>query len=76
MSAAQHADVLFVKLKENGESDLAKYCDDLGIKNIKFQDFSQVLPIVQSVVNGSVSVTEALEIGDASASVARGDASK
>jgi len=66
MSAAQHADVLFVKLKENGESDLATYCDTLGIKNIKFQDFSQVLPIVREVVTGTKTTAEALAIGNAS----------
>jgi hypothetical protein len=66
MSAAQHADVLFVKLKENGESDLAKYCDNLGIKNIKFQDFSQALPIVQSIVAHTISIEQALAIGDVS----------
>lgn len=64
MSAAQHADVLFIKLNENGESDLAKYCDKVGIKNIKIQNFGQALPIVQNVVDGAISVTEALEIGN------------
>lgn len=65
MSAAQHADVLFIKMKGYEESDLATYCDKLGIKYIKFHDFSQVLPIVEKVVNGSMSVAEALEIGNA-----------
>jgi 2-hydroxy-3-keto-5-methylthiopentenyl-1-phosphate phosphatase len=66
MSAAQHADVLFVKLKENGESDLANYCDNSGIKNIKFQNFSQALPIVQSIVAHTISIEQALAIGDVS----------
>lgn len=65
MSAAQHADVLFVKMKENGESDLANYCDNMGIKNIKFQDFSQALPIVQGIVARTISIEQALAIGDA-----------
>jgi 2-hydroxy-3-keto-5-methylthiopentenyl-1-phosphate phosphatase len=67
MSAAKHADVLFVKMGENDESDLASYCDGLGIKNIKFSDFSQALPIVQAVVKGSKTVQEALDLGDARA---------
>jgi 2-hydroxy-3-keto-5-methylthiopentenyl-1-phosphate phosphatase len=65
MSAAKHADVLFVKLNENGESDLATYCDQEGIKNIKFKDFSQALPIVNAVVSGAMTVMEALEVGNA-----------
>jgi len=66
MSAAKHADVLFVKLNENGESDLATYCDQQGIKNIKFKDFSQALPIVNAIVSGAITVMEALEVGNAS----------
>ncbi|KAG8767198.1 hypothetical protein FRC16_007449, partial [Serendipita sp. 398] len=63
MSAAQHADVLFVKLKENGESDLANYCRALGIKHVLFQTFEQVIPLVKAVVEGRVSVKEAVEVG-------------
>ncbi|KAG8832873.1 hypothetical protein FRC20_007790, partial [Serendipita sp. 405] len=63
MSAAQHADVLFVKLKENGESDLANYCRALGIKHVLFQTFEQVIPLVRAVVEGRVSVKEAVEVG-------------
>jgi len=66
MSAAQHADVLFVKMMQNGESDLARYCDNVGIKNIKFQDFSQALPIVQRIVARTISIEQALAIGDVS----------
>ena len=65
MSAAKHADVLFVKLKDDGENDLHTYCDQQGIKHILFADFSRALPVVQSVVNGSKSVAEVLEIGRA-----------
>lgn len=66
MSAAKHADILFVKLKENGEADLANYCDENGIKYIKFYNFAQALPIVKAVVGGGMGVKEALEVGDAS----------
>ncbi|KAJ3862789.1 HAD-like domain-containing protein [Lentinula novae-zelandiae] len=65
MSAAKHADVLFVKEKEYGENDLAAYCTKLGIKHILFKDFSNALPIVQSVVKGERTVQEALNIGHA-----------
>lgn len=65
MSAAKYADVLFVKEKEYGENDLAAYCTKLGIKHILFKDFSNALPIVQSVVKGERTVQEALNIGHA-----------
>ena len=65
MSAAKHADVLFVKQKDDGENDLAAYCTKSGIRHILFTDFSRALPIVQSVVKGEKSVDEALSIGTA-----------
>ena len=65
MSAAEHADVLFVKQKDDGENDLATYCTKLGIRHILFTDFSNALPVVQSVVKGEKSVDEVLSIGKA-----------
>jgi len=65
MSAAEHADVLFVKQKGDGENDLATYCTRQGIRHILFGEFSEALPIVQSVVRGEKSVDEALNIGKA-----------
>lgn len=65
MSAAKHADVLFVKQKEDGENDLHTYCDRQGIKHILFSDFGKALPIVQSVVDGSKTVSEVLSDGRA-----------
>lgn len=59
MSAAKHADVLFVKAKDD-ENDLAAYCTKEGIKHIIFSDFSEALPIVESVVKGKKSVAEVL----------------
>ncbi|KAF7974024.1 hypothetical protein HWV62_13541 [Athelia sp. TMB] len=59
MSAARHADVLFVKAKED-ENDLAAYCRKEGIKHIIFSDFSEALPIVESVVKGKKTVAEVL----------------
>ncbi|CCA73489.1 hypothetical protein PIIN_07442 [Serendipita indica DSM 11827] len=64
MSAAAHADVLFVKIKENGESDLAKYCETRGIPHILFNDFAEALPVVRGVVEGTESVHGAQLIKD------------
>jgi len=65
MSAAKHADVLFVKQKDDGENDLATYCAKLGIRHILFTDFSKALPVVQSVVKGEKSADEVLSVGKA-----------
>ena len=65
MSAARHADVLFVKTKPGHDNDLHAYCSREGIPHITFENFHQVLPIVQKVVNGELSVSEALALGKA-----------
>jgi len=65
ISAAEHADVLFVKQKGDGENDLATYCTRLGIRHILFTDFLKALPVVKSIVKGEKSVDEALSIGKA-----------
>ncbi|KAG8905022.1 hypothetical protein FRB99_000813 [Tulasnella sp. 403] len=62
MSAAIHADVLFVKNdKPEGENDLAAYCVKQGIKHLLFKDFSEALPIVASVVEGKATVYDVLK---------------
>ena len=58
ISAARHADLLFVKTKPNGENDLAAYCQRENIQHVMFSDFSQALPIVASVVQGAKSVSD------------------
>lgn len=64
MSAARHADVLFVKNdKPEGQNDLAAYVKREGIKHVLFKEFSEALPIVQSVVKGEASVEQVLEEG-------------
>jgi 2-hydroxy-3-keto-5-methylthiopentenyl-1-phosphate phosphatase len=63
MSAAKHANVLFVKQKEDGENDLHAYCDRQGIKHILFKTFSDALPVVRSVVEGTKTVDEVLDKG-------------
>ncbi|KAL0576102.1 hypothetical protein V5O48_005876 [Marasmius crinis-equi] len=65
MSAARHADVLFVKEKEYGENDLSVYCTKNGIKHILFSNFSQALPVVQSIVKGEKTAEQALDAGHA-----------
>ena len=67
MSAAKHADVLFVKQKATGENDLAAYCDREGIPHILFEDFSAALPVVRSVVEGRATVGQVLGSGKAQA---------
>jgi 2,3-diketo-5-methylthio-1-phosphopentane phosphatase len=58
ISAAKHADVLFVKEKPGGENDLAAYCTRERIRHVLFEDFSKALPIVQSVVEGQKTVND------------------
>ena len=63
MSAARHADILFVKTKDNGENDLATYCTREGIPHVLFQSFNNVLPVVQSLVKGEKTKEEVLAMG-------------
>ncbi|PCH35181.1 hypothetical protein WOLCODRAFT_139782 [Wolfiporia cocos MD-104 SS10] len=65
MSAARHADVLFVKQKGDGENDLAAYCKAEGIPHILFEDFGRALGVVRRVVDGQLTVKEALALGKA-----------
>lgn len=61
LSAAKHADVLFVKNdKPAGENDLAKYVEREGIPHVLFKEFSEALPIVQKIVGRQVTVDEVL----------------
>ncbi|CAG8694693.1 13773_t:CDS:2, partial [Acaulospora colombiana] len=60
MSAAKHADLLFCKEQESGGSDLARYCDTLGIPYVQFRTFKEVLPVVKSIVLGEKKVEEVL----------------
>jgi len=58
ISAAKHADLLFVKLKTDGENDLLTYCGQHNIKHLPFTDFSGALTVVQSIVEGRATVDE------------------
>ncbi|KAI6097230.1 HAD-like domain-containing protein [Pisolithus sp. B1] len=60
MSAARHADVLFVKQKNDGENDLAAYCKREGIPHILFSDFGAALKTVRAIVEGSKTADAAL----------------
>lgn len=65
MSAARHADVLFVKKKPGMDNDLHAYCTREGIPHVLFEDFSHALRVVQQVVEGKLSVKDALALGTA-----------
>ncbi|KAH9959944.1 HAD-like domain-containing protein [Russula dissimulans] len=65
MSAAKHADVLFVKEKSDGENDLATYCKRENIPHVLFANFSKALPVVRSIVEGEKTPKEWFEIGKA-----------
>jgi len=58
ISAAKHADLLFVKLKTDGENDLLTYCGEQNIKHLPFRDFSGALSVVQSIVEGRTTVDQ------------------
>lgn len=53
MSAAQHADVLFVKQTVSGENDLSRYCKSQNIPHLMFPSFNQALEVVKTVVAGT-----------------------
>ncbi|KAH9029978.1 HAD-like domain-containing protein [Lactarius pseudohatsudake] len=65
LSAAKHADVLFVKEKSDGENDLATYCTRENIPHILFPDFSRALLVVRSIVEGAKTPEEWFGIGRA-----------
>lgn len=58
ISAARHANLLFVKSKPGGDNDLAAYCKTEGIQHVLFEDFRDVLPAVQSVADGKKTIPE------------------
>ncbi|KAJ7627719.1 HAD-like domain-containing protein [Mycena polygramma] len=69
MSAARHADLLFVKLKapapgeKESENDLAAYCTREGIRHVLFREFGEALAIVKAVVAGERTVDQVLTAG-------------
>jgi len=66
MSAARHADCLFVKDdKEEGHNDLAVYVKKENIKHVLIKTFADAMPLVQSIVKGEKTVDQVLEAGNA-----------
>jgi len=65
LSAAKHADVLFVKEKENDENDLETYCKRENIPHVLFPDFSKALVVLRSIVEGEKIPKEWFDIGHA-----------
>jgi len=62
LSAARHADVLFVKLKADGENDLHTFCVRNGIPHILFKEFDGALAIVKAIVAGETTKEEAFKL--------------
>ncbi|KAF9444921.1 hypothetical protein P691DRAFT_711132 [Macrolepiota fuliginosa MF-IS2] len=58
ISAAKHADLLFVKSKPGGDNDLAAYCKREGIRHVLFEDFQEALPLVKSIVEGKKTIEQ------------------
>ncbi|OCB91904.1 hypothetical protein A7U60_g800 [Sanghuangporus baumii] len=67
MSAARHADVLFVKLKQDNENDLHEYCKREGIPHVLFSDFLHALNVVKAIVTGERTKEDVLKEGTAMA---------
>ncbi|KIM59781.1 hypothetical protein SCLCIDRAFT_1217392 [Scleroderma citrinum Foug A] len=65
LSAAKHADALFVMDRGDGETDLAEYCRRENIPHILFPHFGAALNVVKTIVEGTKTVQEALEAGKA-----------
>ena len=58
ISAAKHADLLFVKHKVDGDNDLAAYCKREQIKHVLFRDFAEAIKVVEAVVNGEQTIDQ------------------
>lgn len=56
MSAATHADVLFVKDKP--DNDLGRYCDRKGYPYKLFKDWTQIQAAVEGIIQGKVQPKE------------------
>ncbi|PWN45056.1 hypothetical protein IE81DRAFT_320653 [Ceraceosorus guamensis] len=65
MSAARHADVLFVKDKK--DNDLKTYVDKYKIPYTLFKDFSVVQDLVEKIVSGETPIDSLRKAKDASA---------
>jgi len=63
LSAARHADVLFVKIKDNGENDLHAYCVREGLPHATFSNFADALKDVRAVVAGEKTKEDVLAAG-------------
>ena len=59
MSAARHADVLFVKKKPGADNDLHAFCIREGIPHVLFEDFGRALGV--DLVPGLCAVPRAMD---------------
>lgn len=62
ISAAKHANLLFVKLKSDGENDLEAYATKEGIQHVRFRHFKDALELVKDIVGGKTSIEEAVAL--------------
>jgi 2-hydroxy-3-keto-5-methylthiopentenyl-1-phosphate phosphatase len=62
ISAAKHADLLFVKHKPDGDNDLAAYCKREGIKHVLFENFADAQKVVEAVVGGEQTIDQVVSI--------------
>jgi len=58
ISAAKHADLLFVKSKPGGDNDLAAYCKREGIRHVSFKNFEDALLVVRDIVDGKKTIAD------------------
>ncbi|KAK7691735.1 hypothetical protein QCA50_005135 [Cerrena zonata] len=63
MSAARHADLLFVKKVPGEDNDLSTFCEREGIPHLLFENFGGALKVVSQVVEGKLTVHDALKLG-------------
>ena len=63
LSAARHADMLFVRVKDDGENDLAAFCVRENIQHVLFSDFARALVAVRSIVSGEKTAAEWFALG-------------
>jgi len=65
LSAAKHADVLFVKESPGDNNDLATYCRSENIPHVLFTNFSEAHTAVRSIVEGKQTPQEWFATGRA-----------
>ena len=55
--------MLFVRVKDDGENDLAAFCVRENIPHVLFSDFARALVAVRSIVSGEKTAAEWFALG-------------